>query len=757
MAKKKSGTSPAKSSASNTVHNAWLIVVAPFLLICSIIFFAAIGWLGFMPSLKELENPKSALASEILSSDGQILGKYYIENRSQVSFTDMSPNVIDALVATEDVRFYDHAGIDARALGRAVIRPFIGGTGGGASTVTQQLAKNLFPREKMNKFSFLFRKIKEWIIAVKLEYNYTKEEILAMYLNTVDFGQNSYGIKSAALTYFNTTPDKLSKQEAALLVGLLKGPSFYGPIRNPERALKRRNTVLGQMLKYEKISEDEFQKLKLTKIELDYSPEDHNKGIATYFREYVRDEMRDWCKEHKKPDGSNYDLYKDGLKIYTTIDSRMQRYAEEAVNEWLGKELQPLFFKHWAGKKTAPFSNMDNKEIENLMKQAMKRTDRYRMAKQADLSDADIEKMFNTKIKMKVFNYKKDRDTLLSPMDSLRYYKHFLQTGFMTMDPSTGYVKSWVGGTNYKNFKYDHVKTGARQVGSTFKPIVYALAMQEGYSPCFQVPNVPVTIENPGSGSWTPSNSDGKYGGMMSLTRGLATSTNTVSAYILKQFGAAAVVEMAKKLGITSHLDAVPSICLGTPDITVYEMVGAMSTFANKGVYTKPLYITRIEDKNGNVIEEYIPERKEAISEETAYLTVNLMKGVVAHGTGQRLRFRYNLNTPIAGKTGTTQNNSDGWFIGLTPELAGAVWVGCEDRGAHFRSTDLGQGATMALPIWAKFMQKVYADKKLNISTKDFERPKHLKIETDCGKFNRDNNLDDEFDKGGNEDIDFDK
>lgn len=757
MAKKKNSTPTTTTSTNKIVRNAWLLVFAPFLLIIVFIILAALGWVGFMPSLKELENPKSALASEIISGDGQILGKYYIENRSNVSFTELSPNIVDALVATEDARFYEHSGIDARALGRAVIKPFMGGTGGGASTITQQLAKNLFPREKMNKFSFLFRKIKEWIIAVKLEYNYTKDEILAMYLNTVDFGHNSFGIKAASLTYFNTTPNKLTKTEAAMLVGLLKAPTYYSPVRNPENALRRRNTVLGQMLKYDKINQQEFEKLKAEKIELDYTPEDHNTGIATYFREYVRDEMKDWCKTHKKNDGTNYDLYKDGLRIYTTIDSRMQRYAEEAVNEWLGKELQPLFFKHWAGKKTAPFSSMNEEEIESLMQQAMKRSDRYHLAKQADMSEAEIEKMFNTKIKMKLFNYKKDRDTLLSPMDSLRYYKHFLQTGFMTVDPTTGYVKSWVGGTNYKYFKYDHVKAGARQVGSTFKPIVYALAMQEGYSPCFQVPNVPITIENPGSTPWTPSNSDGKYGGMMSLTRGLATSTNTVSAFILKQFGAQAVVEMAKKLGITSKLDPVPSICLGTPDITVYEMAGAMATFANKGVYTKPLYITRIEDKNGNVIEEFIPKKHEAISEETAYLTVNLMKGVVAHGTGQRLRFRYGLNTPIAGKTGTTQNNSDGWFIGLTPELAGAVWVGCEDRSAHFRSTDLGQGATMALPIWAKFMQKVYADKKLNISTKDFERPKQLKIETDCEKFNRENNLDSEFDKGGADEIDFDK
>ncbi|MBC7412346.1 MAG: penicillin-binding protein [Bacteroidia bacterium] len=753
----KKNTAPTqKKNTSHAIHYAWLLVFVPFLLIVVFIFLAALGWVGFMPSLKELENPKSSLASEIISADGQILGKYYVENRSSVSFKDMSPNVIDALVATEDVRFYTHAGIDARALGRAIIKPFIGGNGGGASTITQQLAKNLFPREKMNKFSFLFRKIKEWIIAVKLEYNYTKEEILAMYLNTVDFGQNSYGIKAAALTYFNTTPNKLTKPEAAMLIGLLKAPTYYSPVRNPENALRRRNTVLGQMRKAEKIDEEEFLRLKATKIELDYNPEDHNTGIATYFREYVRDEMRNWCKEHKKSDGSNYDLYKDGLRIYTTIDSRMQRYAEEAVNEWLGKELQPLFFKHWAGKKTAPFSSMNVQEIEDLMRQAMKRSDRYRIAKQADLSDAEIEKQFNTKIKMKLFNYKKDRDTLLSPMDSLRYYKHFLQTGFMALDPSTGYVKAWVGGVNYKYFKYDHVRSGARQVGSTFKPIVYALAMQEGYSPCYQVPNVPVTISNPGSADWTPSNSDGKYGGMMSLKRGLATSTNTVSAFIIKQFGAQAVVEMAKKLGITSHLDAVPSICLGTPDITVYEMAGAMATFANKGVYTKPLYITRIEDKNGNVIEEFIPQKHEALSEETAYLTVNLMKGVVEHGTGVRLRFRYGLNTPIAGKTGTTQNNSDGWFVGLTPELAGAVWVGCEDRSAHFRSTDLGQGATMALPIWAKFMQKVYADKKLKISTKDFERPKELKIETDCDKFNKENNLEGEFNKGANEDIDFD-
>lgn len=718
------------------------MVLAPLALFSLFMVMLAYGWLGFMPTFEELENPKSNQASEIISSDQKVLGKYYIENRSSVTFSNLSPNIVNALIATEDARFFKHSGVDFRALMRVIARPILGGTGGGGSTITQQLAKNLFPREKMSKVEFVLRKFKEWVIAVKLEKNYTKDEIIAMYLNTVDFGHNSFGVKSAAKTYFNTTPDSLNIQQAAMLVGMLKAPTYYSPIKNPENALRRRNTVLGQMKKYNYLTESQFDSVKVLPLKIDYSLEDHTSGLATYFREFLRDELKKWCAENKKPDGTSYDLYKDGLKIYTTINSKMQKYAEDAVTEWIGKELQPQFFKHWQGRKTAPFYQLTEKEINELMMQTMKRSERYRLAKLAGLSEMEIKKQFEKKIPMKVFSWRGDKDTVLSPMDSMRYYKHFLQCGFMSVDPATGYVKAWVGGINYKHFKYDHVKLGQRQVGSTFKPFVYALAMQEGYSPCYQVPNIPVTFELPEGGTWSPKNSDAKYGGMLSLKKGLATSTNTVTAYVMKQFGPQAVVEMARKCGITSHMDAVPSLCLGTPDVSVYEMVGANATFANKGVHIEPIYITRIEDKNGNVLQEFVAKKTEALSEETAYLTLQLMKGVVDHGTGIRLRYRYKLNQPIAGKTGTTQNNSDGWFMGLTKDLVSGCWVGCEDRSAHFRSTDLGQGASMALPVFALYMQKVYADKSLNISQEDFEKPQsEIKVELDCDKYNKEHHI----------------
>lgn len=724
-------------SSNNFVRWFWLLMLLPLLLMGVFVLYLTV--FADLPSLEELENPRSNLASEIISSDQKVIGKYYIENRTNVSFESLSPNVVNALVATEDARFYNHSGVDVRALARSLVGVVTANDGaGGGSTITQQLAKMLFPREKLSKPELVIRKFKEWIIAIRLERNYTKDEIIAMYLNKFDFINNAVGIKSAAKIYFDTTPDSLKIEQAAVLVGMAKNPSLFNPLRRKQNTLERRNVVLGQMMKYQYISPEQFDSLKSIPMKIKYRKEDQNEGIATYFREFLRDYMKKWCKENKKPDGTNYNLYKDGLKIHTTINSRMQKYAEEAVYEWLGKELQPKFDQHWKGRKNAPFYNLNDKEVKELMAISMKRSERYRNLKERGLSEDEIAANFKQPVEMKVFSWKGEIDTVLSPMDSMRYSKFFLQTGFMAMEPGTGYIKAWVGGINHKYFQYDHVKQGKRQVGSTFKPFVYTLAMQEQLSPCYQIPNIPVTFDLPEGGTWTPKNSDGKYGGMMTLKKGLALSVNTITASIMKRFGPQSVVDLARKLGITSPLEAVPSLCLGTCDLSVYELTGANAAFANQGVWTEPIFITRIEDKNGNVLQEFIPKRVEAISKETAFLTLNLMKGVVDYGTGGRLRFRYDLRNPIAGKTGTTQNNSDGWFIGITPDIVSACWVGCEDRSAHFRSTDLGQGASMALPIFGLFMQKVYKDSKLNVSKEDFERPDglDLKIELDCSKYN---------------------
>jgi penicillin-binding protein 1A len=729
----------AKKTQSSNKYIRWFWLLMLFPLVFIGIFILYLTVFADLPSLEELENPRSNLASEIISSDQKVIGKYYIENRTNVSFESLSPNVVNALVATEDARFYNHSGVDVRALARSLVGVVTANEGaGGGSTITQQLAKMLFPREKLSKPELVIRKFKEWIIAIRLERNYTKDEIIAMYLNKFDFINNAVGIKSAAKIYFDTTPDSLKIEQAAVLVGMAKNPSLFNPLRRKQNTLERRNVVLGQMMKYQYISQAQFDSLRNIPMKIKYRKEDQNEGIATYFREYLRDYMKKWCKENKKPDGTNYNLYKDGLKIHTTINSRMQKYAEEAVYEWLGKELQPKFDQHWKGRKNAPFYNLSDKEVKDLMNISMKRSERYRNLKERGLSEDQIAQNFKQPVEMKVFSWKGEIDTVLSPMDSMRYSKFFLQTGFMAMEPGTGYIKAWVGGINHKYFQYDHVKQGKRQVGSTFKPFVYTLAMQEQLSPCYQIPNIPVTFDLPEGGTWTPKNSDGKYGGMMTLKKGLALSVNTITASIMKRFGPQSVVDLARKLGITSPLEAVPSLCLGTCDLSVYELTGANAAFANQGVWTEPIFITRIEDKNGNVLQEFIPRRVEAISKETAFLTLNLMKGVVDYGTGGRLRFRYDLRNPIAGKTGTTQNNSDGWFIGITPDIVSACWVGCEDRSAHFRSTDLGQGASMALPIFGLFMQKVYKDSKLNVSKEDFERPEglDLKIELDCSKYN---------------------
>ncbi len=728
----------------------WAIVWLPFLLLFLIAFLVSKDLFGKLPSVEELQNPKSNIATVILSSDNKILGKYYAENRINAEYKELNPWLIKALLATEDIRFNEHSGIDIKALFRSAYGVFTGSSKGGGSTLTQQLAKMMFPREKLNKAQLIMRKIKEWIIAIRLERNYTKEEIMTMYLNRFDFLNLAVGIKSASKIYFSTTPDSLNIQQAAMLVGMAQNPSLYNPIRFPEKALKRRNIVLSQMKKYGFISPQNYDSLIVLPLGLKFNPESHNEGLATYFREYIREYfLKEWCKNHINPEtGEPYNLYKDGLKIYTTIDSRMQQYAEEAVKEHM-KDLQMAFFKECKNKRNAPFAwNLTKKEIEDIMLTSAKRTDRYKALKKQGWKEEEILKTFHQKFPMRIYTLNGEKDTLLTPWDSIRYYKTFLQCGFMAMEPQTGFIKAWVGGINHKHFKYDHVKSSKRQVGSTFKPFVYALAIQEGYSPCYQVPNVRTCITDDLGREWCPDNSDGEKGTgkLVTLRYALANSINYISAWLMKQFGPHAVVQLAKRLGITSELPEVPSLCLGTADISLFEMVGANASFVNKGTYIEPIFITRIEDKNGKVLEQFIPKTNEVFNEEKSYIMIQLMRGVVDYGTGVRLRYKFGLKNPIAGKTGTTQNNSDGWFIGLTPELVAGAWVGGDERSIHFNTLEMGQGASMALPIWAKFFQKVYADKTLNVYQGDFPKPPNLSnIELDCSKYDKNNDLNFEF------------
>lgn len=728
----------------------WFWIVYFAILGFLIILFTAIslGWLGFMPSFEELENPNSNLASEIISADQKLLGKYYFENRSNIQYSELSPELINALIATEDIRFEKHSGVDAKALIRVILGVITFNNKGGGSTITQQLAKNLFPRkENRNIFETILIKFKEWVVATKLERNYSKEEIIAMYFNTVPFGSQSYGIKSAAKTFFNKSPAEINKEEAALLVGILKAPTWYSPVRNPERAMERRDVVLNQMNKYNFISDEEYDSLTLIPIDMSsFKVQDHTTGLATYFREYLRGFLKDWCMTHFKPDGTPYNIYKDGLKIYTTINSKMQQYAEDAVKEHLANDLQPAFYKHWKGHKNAPFDfHLSTRQVDSLIVQAMRRSDRYRSLRKSGMPGDSINLIFNTPIKMTVFSWNGDIDTVMSPLDSIKYYKYFLLAGLMSIEPQTGYIRAYVGGIDYRYFKYDHVMVGKRQVGSTFKPFLYTLAMQEGgFGPCSKVPNVPVSFELWDGSLWTPRNSsDDREGEMVTLRWALANSVNYISAFLMKQYSPTAVIQMTRKMGVKSPIDTVPSICLGTPDISLYEMVGALSTYVDKGVYKEPIFITRIEDKNGNVIEQFIPYQQEAMSEETAYLMLKLLEGVVNEGTGIRLRYKYKFTQEIAAKTGTTQNHSDGWFIGITPDLVTGVWVGAEDRSVHFRSLSLGQGANMALPIWAIYMKSVYADTTLNVSQEGFEKPKTpLIVDLDCDSIEEIRNID---------------
>jgi len=708
--------------------------------------FASWGLFGSMPSFEDLENPDSNLATEIISADGVILGKYFEKNRSQLKYSDLPKNLVDALVATEDVRFYEHSGIDGRGTLRAV---FSLGTSGGASTLTQQLAKQLFHGEGSKFLPFrIVQKIKEWIIAIRLERQYTKNEIIAMYCNVYDFGNYSVGVSSAAQTYFSKAPKDLTIDESAILVGMFKNSGLYNPVKNPQGVKNRRNVVLSQMEKSGIITEGQKEKLQALPIKLNFKLESHREGTATYFREYLRDYMKKWVEENKKADGSDYNIYKDGLKIYTTIDSRMQLHAEEAVEKHMAN-LQEQFFEEAKTNKNAPFVNISEAETQRILKQAMKASYRWTVMTEMDKSEEEIIASFSQKTKMKVFTWKGERDTIMTPLDSIRYYKHFLQSGLMAMEPQTGNIKAWVGGINYKYFQYDHVGQGARQVGSTFKPFVYATAIEQlGMSPCDTILDGPFMIRKGRhhvTEDWEPRNSNNSYRGMVTLKQGLANSINTISAKLIDKTGPEAVIELTHKLGVKSEIPAQPSIALGAVDITVEDMVAAYGTFANQGVYVKPQFISRIEDKSGVVIYEPIPESHDVLNKDIAFAVIKLLEGVTESGSGARLRTEYGgsgdnrwtgypylFKNPIAGKTGTTQNQSDGWFMGMVPNLVTGVWVGCEDRSARFKSLTYGQGATAALPVWGYFMKLCYEDENLKVSKEQFDRPANLSIKVDC-------------------------
>lgn len=712
------------------------------------LFFTLASWgfFGSMPSFEDLENPESNLATEVISSDGITIGKFYNENRTPIKYEDLPQSLVKALVATEDERFYKHSGIDARRTLGAVLKL---GSDGGASTLTQQLAKLLFHGEGSTfKLFRVIQKVKEWIIAVKLERQYTKNEIIAMYLNKADFVNTAVGIRSASKVYFGKEPRDLTIDEAAMFVGMLKNPSLYNPLRRLEKVRLRRNTVLGQMVRNGILDQATKNKLAGKPIVLHFHPESHKEGTATYFREYLREYMKNWAKVNKKPDGSDWDIYSDGLKIYTTIDSKIQEHAEEAVQAHM-KNLQKEFFAQQKDNKNAPFLKITPEETSRIMDKAMKSSERWRIMKEDDKSEEEIIASFGVKTKMKIFSWKGEIDTLMTPTDSIRYYKHFLQAGLMSMEPKTGHIKAWVGGIDYKYFQYDHVGQGARQVGSTFKPFVYATAIEQlGMSPCDSIIDSPFMIHKGRHNvteDWEPKNSDRQYRGMVTLRRALANSINTVSAKLMDKVGPEAVVALTKKLGVKSDIPVQPSIALGAVEITVEDMVAAYSTFANQGVYIKPQFISRIEDKNGVVLYETVPESHDVLNKDIAYAVIKLLEGVTEEGSGVRLRtqsggsgdnrwtgYPYMFTNPIAGKTGTSQNQSDGWFIGMVPNLVTGVWVGCEDRSARFKGITYGQGATAALPIWGYMMKKCYEDKDLLISKDPFERPDNLSIKVDC-------------------------
>ncbi len=759
----------------------WAMVFAPVLGLFTLLLLAASSDL---PGTEDLENPRSDLATAILFSDGTQMGQYYRENRIPVDYERISPHVVNALIATEDERFRQHSGIDLRGTVRAAA--FLGKRGG-ASTITQQLAKMLFTERSPNFIQRTFQKFQEWIISARLERQYTKDELIAMYLNRFDWINQAVGINSAARVYFDTTPDSLRIEEAAMLVGMCKNPALFNPMRRPDTTSHRRMVVLAQMVKNDMLTPAEYDSLKQLPLGLRFQRIDHTEGPAPHFREVLRAKLqalldqKDEEGNYKiaKSDGKPFDIYTDGLRIYTTLDRRMQQYAEWGLREHLATELQPDFFKDLARKKNKPFDfRVSQEEIQGILTAAMKRSVRHRVltGKQCGncerpsryieqvmhegtkhfhckpaqggcdnywpvVKEEDIPAIFDTPVPMRVFTWHGEVDTMMSPMDSIRYYKSFLQSGLLSLDPGTGFVKAWVGGIDFKHFQYDHVEQARRQVGSTFKPFVYATAIREGMDPCRELPNQRVCFDMPpGQPEWCPQNSDGVYGGMVTLEFALANSMNTITAWIMKQYGPQSVTVLARHMGVKSHLDPVPSLCLGVADLSLMEMTGAFAAFANQGVFIEPVVFTRIEDKNGNAIYDMSPKTYEALDEVTAYIMLKMLKGVTdgaynpstgkAVGTGMRLRSSYgarakyaNIKFPTAGKTGTTQNNSDGWFIGITPDLVTGVWTGAEDRSVRFSTTDKGQGANMALPIYGYYMNKVYADSTITISTGDFEKP----------------------------------
>ena len=720
----------------------WSLFVAGCLFLYFLFVFIDKGWVGYLPPLEELQNPKNKYASEIFSADMVSLGRYYRkENRVGVQDADLSPYLVDALISTEDVRFYEHTGVDSKSLFRAIV---LLGRSGGGSTLTQQLAKQLWSPRANNIFERAMQKPIEWVIATKLERLYSKDEILLMYLNQFDFLYNAVGIKSAAQVYFATTPKDLRIEQAAMLVGMCKNPAFYNPIRHPERTTARRNTVLSQMCKYEYITQEERDSLMTLPLGLSYRSVDHKQGLAPYFREYLRQILTakepieskypDWnkqqyhidreqwdtnplygfCNKNTKPDGSHYDIYQDGLRIYTTIDSRMQQYAEDAVMEHM-QEMQERFFKEKSKKSYAPFSrDLKQKDIDGIMTRSMKQSERYRIMRKAGYTETQITDTFNTPMEMRIFSYQGMIDTIMSPMDSIRWQKYFLRCGFMSMDPHSGHVKAYVGGPNFANFQYDMATLGRRQVGSTVKPYLYTLAMNEGMWPCDKAVNQEITLIDGNGNEWTPRDGHAENkGDTVTLQWGLEKSSNWITAYLMSLFTPEQLVRLMRSFGIKGQIDPVVSLCLGPCEVSVEEMVDAYTTFPNKGIRVEPLYVTRIEDNNGNVLATFMPKTHEVLSEQTSYKMIHMLRSVMDHGTGVRVRFKYGLRGPMGGKTGTTQNNSDGWFVAFTPSLVSGCWVGGEDRAIHFDSMAEGQGASMALPIFALYMQKVFADTEL--------------------------------------------
>lgn len=780
----------AKTVKKNTTNNFfkfikwfWILFISGIVFIALIFLSASWGLFGALPAYEYLENPQTNLASQIISSDGKLLGKFYLDdNRTDVKFEDLPDNLVNALIATEDARFRQHSGIDARGTIRAFV--FLGSKGG-ASTISQQLARQLFVGVRSrSKFDAVKQKIKEWVLAIRLERSYTKEEIISMYFNIYDFGNNADGIRSAARIYFGKEPKDLKIEESAMLVGMFKNSSLFNPLRREEMVKTRRDVVLAQMAKYDYITEAEKDSLQALRMDLNYNPENHREGLATYFRMNLQRFMKSWIDKNPKPamegERDRYNLYLDGLKIYTTIDSKMQANAEDAVYQHMANLQAEFFHQNTPDRNpTAPFLDITPEETESIMERAMKGSDRWRLMKEEGKSEKEIRESFNKKIEMTVFDWKSDireKDTIMTPMDSIRYHKTFLRAAMMSMEPQTGHVKAWVGGIDYKHFQYDNVIQGARQAGSTFKPFVYAAAIDQlRLSPCETRPDTQYCIEAGKHGNpepWCPRNSDGKYSGKSyTLKNALAQSKNTITAQLIDEVGPKSVVSIVKNLGIERDIPEVPSIALGTPDFNVYEMVGAYGAFANQGVYVKPVMVTRIENKDGTVLYEYVPETKDVLSKEVSYAMINLMKGVTEGGSGTRLRttgadkiraeyneiitgYPYQLTNPIAGKTGTTQNQSDGWFMGMVPNLVTGVWVGGEDRATHFKTITYGQGASMALPIWGLYMKKNYADEELGISKEDFERPEDMSIEIDCDKFaqelEQDNDIEEDL-----EDLDF--